>query len=67
MLGLNTLTNWLAQGQGPYAAQLKKTEADMKEVQKRINEKLGLLSRIVTLAASQLATCSQGSRSRTLA
>jgi 26S proteasome regulatory subunit T1 len=29
------------QGQGPYAAQLKKIESDIKEVQKRINEKLG--------------------------
>jgi 26S proteasome regulatory subunit T1 len=29
------------QGQGPYATQLKKTESDIKEVQKRINEKLG--------------------------
>jgi len=32
------------QGQGPYATQLKKTEADIKDVQKRINEKLGTLS-----------------------
>lgn len=31
----------LSQGQGPYAAQLKKIEQDIKEVQKRINEKLG--------------------------
>jgi hypothetical protein len=29
------------QGQGPYAAQLKKIENDIKEVQKRMNEKLG--------------------------
>ncbi|OCH95260.1 26S proteasome subunit P45 [Obba rivulosa] len=28
-------------GQGPYASRLKKTEQDIKEVQKRINEKLG--------------------------
>jgi hypothetical protein len=33
------------QGQGPYAAQLKKTEVDIKDVQKRINEKLGSLPR----------------------
>ena len=32
-----------SQGQGPYAAQLKKTEVDIKDVQKRINEKLGSL------------------------
>lgn len=29
------------QGQGPYAHRLKKIENDMKDVQKRINEKLG--------------------------
>jgi 26S proteasome regulatory subunit T1 len=29
------------QGQGPYAAQLKKADNDIKEIQKRINEKLG--------------------------
>ena len=29
------------QGQGAYAAKLKKTEQDIKEVQKRIDEKLG--------------------------
>jgi hypothetical protein len=29
------------QGQGAYAAKLKKTELDIKEVQKRIDEKLG--------------------------
>jgi 26S proteasome regulatory subunit T1 len=28
-------------GQGAYAAKLKKTEQDIKEVQKRIDEKLG--------------------------
>jgi 26S proteasome regulatory subunit T1 len=31
----------LAQGQGPYGAQLKQLETDIKEVQKRINDKLG--------------------------
>lgn len=30
------------QGQGPYAEQLKKIENDIKEIQKRINEKLGM-------------------------
>lgn len=29
------------QGQGPYAAQLKRVENDIKEIQKRVNEKLG--------------------------
>lgn len=29
------------QGQGPYAVQLKKVEVDIKEIQKRVNEKLG--------------------------
>ncbi len=29
------------QGQGPYAAQLKKIEGDIKEIQKRVNEKIG--------------------------
>lgn len=37
----------LFQGQGPYAAKLKKIEADIKEVQKRINEKLGQLGAYV--------------------
>jgi len=29
------------QGQGPYAAKLKDVEKDIKDIQKRINEKLG--------------------------
>jgi 26S proteasome regulatory subunit T1 len=29
------------QGQGPYAAKLKGVDVDIKEIQKRINEKLG--------------------------
>ncbi|KDQ33645.1 hypothetical protein PLEOSDRAFT_1061289 [Pleurotus ostreatus PC15] len=29
-------------GQGPYASKIKSTEADIKEIQKRINEKLGV-------------------------
>ena len=32
----------IKQGQGPYATALKKVEGDIKEVQKRINEKLGV-------------------------
>ena len=33
------------QGQGPYAAKLKDADKDIKEIQKRINEKLGMLAR----------------------
>ena len=29
------------QGQGPYAKQLKSIEAELKEIQKRVNEKMG--------------------------
>lgn len=43
----------LSQGQGPYAKQLKKVETDIKDVQKRVNEKMG---------KSQL-TCARPSRS----
>lgn len=32
----------IPQGQGPYAAELKRIENDIKEIQKRINEKMGL-------------------------
>lgn len=35
------------QGQGPYAARLKKLDQDLKEVQKRINEKLGTFAAMV--------------------
>jgi hypothetical protein len=35
------LPTYSLQGQGAYAAKLKKTEHDIKEVQKRIDEKLG--------------------------
>ncbi|KAI0253911.1 hypothetical protein BJV78DRAFT_1298616 [Lactifluus subvellereus] len=41
-------------GQGPYATQLKKTEADIKEVQKRINEKLGIKESDTGLASPNL-------------
>ncbi|KAH7889860.1 26S proteasome subunit P45 [Phlebopus sp. FC_14] len=41
-------------GQGPYAAKLKKTEADIKEVQKRIDEKLGVKESDTGLAAPNL-------------
>lgn len=34
----------MAKGQGPYGATLKQLELDIKEVQKRVNEKLGALS-----------------------
>jgi 26S proteasome regulatory subunit T1 len=43
-------------GQGPYAKQLKKTETDLKEIQKRINEKMGACKRVyVRLQAIELA------------
>ncbi|KAK9695769.1 26S proteasome regulatory subunit 7, partial [Basidiobolus ranarum] len=29
-------------GQGPYAKELKKIEADIKDIQKKINEKIGV-------------------------
>ena len=32
------------QGQGPYAKRLKEAENDIKEVQKRVNEKMGASS-----------------------
>ncbi|KAI0303441.1 hypothetical protein B0F90DRAFT_1809640 [Multifurca ochricompacta] len=41
-------------GQGPYATQLKKTESDIKEVQKRINEKLGIKESDTGLASPNL-------------
>jgi hypothetical protein len=37
------------QGQGAYAAKLKKTEHDIKEVQKRIDEKLGACNPVRTV------------------
>ncbi|KAI0262950.1 P-loop containing nucleoside triphosphate hydrolase protein [Gloeopeniophorella convolvens] len=41
-------------GQGPYATQLKKTETDIKEVQRRINEKLGIKESDTGLASPNL-------------
>ncbi|KDQ60572.1 hypothetical protein JAAARDRAFT_45449 [Jaapia argillacea MUCL 33604] len=41
-------------GQGPYALQLKKIEGDIKEVQKRINEKLGVKESDTGLASPNL-------------
>jgi len=41
-------------GQGPYAAALKKVENDIKEVQKRINEKLGVKESDTGLASPNL-------------
>lgn len=43
------------QGQGPYASRLKKIEQDIKEVQKRINEKLGPCLLVCLFRCSQLA------------
>ncbi|KAI0822651.1 26S proteasome subunit P45 [Trametes gibbosa] len=41
-------------GQGPYAARLKKLDQDIKEVQKRINEKLGVKESDTGLASPNL-------------
>ncbi|KAK4053842.1 26S proteasome regulatory subunit 7 [Microbotryomycetes sp. JL201] len=41
-------------GQGPYAKQLKKVEADIKEVQKRVNEKMGVKESDTGLAPPNL-------------
>ncbi|KAH9946386.1 26S proteasome subunit P45 [Epithele typhae] len=41
-------------GQGPYAGRLKKVETDIKEVQKRINEKLGVKESDTGLASPNL-------------
>jgi 26S proteasome regulatory subunit T1 len=42
------------QGQGPYAAQLKNIEKDTKEIQKRINERLGVKESDTGLAPPNL-------------
>lgn len=42
------------QGQGPYASQLKSIEQDMKEIQKRINEKVGVKESATGLAPPTL-------------
>ncbi|KAJ8514661.1 hypothetical protein ONZ45_g7834 [Pleurotus djamor] len=41
-------------GQGPYASKIKSTEADIKEIQKRINEKLGVKESETGLASPNL-------------
>ncbi|KAI0043562.1 26S proteasome subunit P45 [Auriscalpium vulgare] len=41
-------------GQGPYAGQLKKAEGDIRDVQKRINEKLGIKESDTGLASPNL-------------
>ena len=38
---VHSLTICAWQGQGPYASRLKTAETDIKDIQKRINEKLG--------------------------
>jgi len=55
-------TNWIeatdifdVQGQGPYAKQLRDVEKDIKDIQKRINEKLGVL-KVVTYYFNSLFT-----------
>lgn len=44
----------LTQGQGPYARELKTIENDIKEVQKRINEKMGVKESDTGLATPNL-------------
>ncbi|KAG8814386.1 26S proteasome regulatory subunit 7, partial [Serendipita sp. 400] len=41
-------------GQGPYASQLKKIDQDIKDIQKRVNEKLGVKESDTGLAAPNL-------------
>ncbi|KAF8343857.1 uncharacterized protein EI90DRAFT_2901444, partial [Cantharellus anzutake] len=41
-------------GQGPYAAQLKRVESDIKEVQKRVNEEMGIKESDTGLAPPNL-------------
>ncbi|THH03713.1 hypothetical protein EW145_g6062 [Phellinidium pouzarii] len=41
-------------GQGPYAVQLKRVETDIKEIQKRVNEKLGVKESDTGLASPNL-------------
>lgn len=45
LAGIQPLTTDI-QGQGPYAAQIKKTEQDIKDIQKRVNEKLGMINQV---------------------
>ncbi|EIW60671.1 26S proteasome subunit P45 [Trametes versicolor FP-101664 SS1] len=45
-------------GQGPYAARLKKLDQDLKEVQKRINEKLGTFAAMVGVKESDTGLAS---------
>lgn len=52
MITLVSALETSTQGQGPYAAALKKVENDIKEVQKRINEKLGASSARLSSSAS---------------
>jgi 26S proteasome regulatory subunit T1 len=42
------------QGQGPYASELKKIEQDIKDTQKRVNEKIGVKESDTGLAAPNL-------------
>ena len=49
------LTNkFTPQGQGPYAAQIKKIEVDIKDIQKRVNEKMGVKESDTGLAPPNL-------------
>ena len=40
---LHTISLMIPQGQGPYARELKQIEGELKDIQKRINERMGTL------------------------
>jgi 26S proteasome regulatory subunit T1 len=44
----------LLQGQGPYSVSLKKIENELKDIQKRVNEKIGIRESDTGLAAANL-------------
>ena len=44
----------LLQGQGPYARQLKKIETEISDIQKRVNDKIGIKESDTGLAAPNL-------------
>ena len=43
-----------SQGQGPYARQLKKIETEISDIQKRVNDKIGIKESDTGLAAPNL-------------
>lgn len=49
-----SLSHWFLQGQGPYAGRLKKIETEIDEIQKRVNEKIGIKESDTGLAPPNL-------------